>query len=136
VWQGTVTIRPGDSISGVSIMVGQDAAVLRGRAGPEDATIREGTTVYLVPAERDQSNNVLRYSQTLVKRDGTFALPNLAPGRYFILSRVEPPIEADTPRRPLAWDPAERAKLRREAEAAKTEIELKPCQSVLDYQLK
>lgn len=136
VWQGTVTIRPGDSISGVSIMVGQDAAVLRGRAGPEGAVIREGTTVYLVPAERDQSNNVLRYSQTLVKRDGTFALPNLAPGRYFMLSRVEPPVESDTPRRPLAWDPAERAKLRREAEAAKTEIELKPCQSLVDYSLK
>ncbi len=136
VWQGTLTIKSGDSISGVSIMVGQDAAVLRGRAGPEGGVIREGTTVYLVPVDREHANNVLRYSQTLVKRDGTFAFPNLAPGRYFILSRVEPPTETDTARRPVAWDAAERAKLRREGEAAKTEIELKPCQAMLDYQLK
>jgi hypothetical protein len=136
VWQGTVTIRSGDTISGVSIMVGQDAAVLRGRTGLEGAVIREGTSIYLIPVDREHANNVLRYSQTLVKRDGTFVLPNLAPGRYFILSRVEPSNESNTTPRPLAWDTAERAKLRREAEAAKTEVELKPCQAMLDYQLK
>lgn len=135
-WQGTVTIKSGDNISGVSIMVGQDAASLRGRASPEGATVREGTRVYLVPVDREQANNVLRYSDTFVKRDGTFAIANLAPGRYFILSRVDAPTESDTAPRPLAWDAAERAKLRREAEAAKTEIELKPCQSMVDYQLK
>ena len=135
-WQGIVTIKPGDHLSGISIMVGQDAATLRGRVEPEGTVIREGTHVHLVPVDGDQANNVLRYGETLVKRDGSFAFTNFSPGRYFILSRVEPPNEADASPRPIVWDPAARAKLRREAEAAKTEVELKPCQSVVDYSLK
>jgi hypothetical protein len=135
-WQGVVTIKPGESLSGVSIMVGQDAAIFRGRVTPGGTTIREGTHVYLVPTEREQANNVLRYSDTLVKSDGSFALGNLAPGRYYILSRVEAPTDPDTLPRPIAWDAAARARLRREAEAANTIIELKPCQQVDDYELK
>ena len=135
-WQGVVTIKPGESLSGISIMVGQDAAIFRGRVTPVGTTTREGTRVYLVPAEREQANNVLRYSDTLVKSDGSFALGNLAPGRYFILSRVEAPTDPDTLPRPIAWDAAARARLRREAEAANTIIELKPCQQVVDYELK
>ena len=135
-WQGIVTIKPGDHLSGISIMVGQDAATLRGRVEPEGSVIREGTHVHLVPVDGEQANNVLRYGETLVKRDGSFAFTNFSPGRYFILSRVEAPNEADTSPRPIAWDPPARAKLRREAEAAKTGVELKPCQSVVDYSLK
>jgi hypothetical protein len=37
---------------------------------------------------------------------------------------------------PAAWDAVERTKLRREAEAAKNEIELKPCQRVNDQVLR
>jgi hypothetical protein len=135
-WQGFVTIKPGDQLTGVSIAMGQDAATLRGRVGAESTVVREGTHVHLVPMEPDRANNVLRYGETLVRRDGSFVLTNLAPGRYFILSRVEAPNEADTSPRPTAWDPVARVKLRREAEAAKTEVELKPCQSMADYQLK
>lgn len=134
-WQGVVTIKTGESLSGVSIMVGQDAAGLRGRLATGGTVIREGTRVYLVPVERELANNVLRYSETFVKSDGSFALENLAPGRYLILSRVEAPTDPDTLPRPIAWDAAARAKLRREAEAANTIIELKPCQQV-DYELK
>lgn len=135
-WQGTVTIRPGENLSGIAISVGQDAAGLRGRAATEGTAIREGTRVYLVPVERDQVNNLLRYSETFVKSDGTFALTSLAPGRYFVLARVEPPSDPDTSPRPVAWDTAARVKLRREAEAANTIIELKPCQQMVDYELK
>ncbi len=136
VWQGTVTIKPGDSLSGVSIMVGQDAAILRGRVGPEATVVREGTHVHLVPVESKEANNVLRYSETVVERDGSFEFTNLAPGRYFILSRVETLPETDIAPRPLVWDAAARTKLRQKAEAAKIEVELKPCQSVVDYSLK
>jgi hypothetical protein len=38
--------------------------------------------------------------------------------------------------RPLAWDEIERAKLRKEAEAMKVEIELKSCQRVTDQVVK
>jgi hypothetical protein len=135
-WQGTVTLKSGEKLSGVSIMVGQDAAGLHGRVGPEGATIREGTRVHLVPVDREQANNVLRYSETLVNSDGTFALTNIAPGRYLILSRVEAPVEMGTSPRPSSWDVAARTKLRLEAEKANTIVELKSCERVVDYTLK
>ena len=127
-WQGTLTLKSGEKLSGVSIMVGQDAAGLRGRVGPEGATIHEGTKVHLVPVDREQANNVLRYSETVVKSDGTFAFTNIAPGRYFILSLVEPPTDLNTTPRLLAWDAITRAKLRLDAEKANTIVELKSCE--------
>jgi hypothetical protein len=135
VWQGVITLRPGEKLSGVAVMVGQDAAGLRGRAVAEGTPVREGTRVHLVPVDREQANNILRYSESLVNSDGTFALTNLAPGRYFVLVRVEPPTELEASR-PVAWDPAARIKLRREAEAAKAIVELKPCERVVDYTMK
>lgn len=134
-WQGILTLRPGETLANVSIMVGQDAAVFRGRISPEGALIQEGTRVHLVPVEREQANNVLRYSEAIVNRDGSFAFTNLAPGRYFTLSRVEAPTD-DTSSRPIALDATARAKLRHEAESAKTEIDLKPCQVTVNYSLK
>jgi hypothetical protein len=54
-----------------------------------------------------------------------------------LLARPIPDSEPnDKPARPAAWDAAERAKLRREAEAAKVVIELKPCQRLSDYVLR
>ena len=137
MWQGIVTLKPGERMSGVSIEVSQDAASLRGRVATSEGTrIPAGLRVHLIPTDREQANNVLRYSATSVNSDSSFKFTNIAPGRYFIVSRVEPPAESDGAARPAAWDPAARAKLRREAEAVKTEVELKPCQAVMDYSLK
>lgn len=135
-WQGVISIKTGENLSGVSIVVGQDAAGLRGRLATAGKAIKEGTHVYLVPADRGLGNNLLRYSETFVKSDGSFVFENLAPGRYFILSRIEAPTEPDIFPRPIAWDAAARAKLRRDAEASNTIIDLKPCQQVADYELK
>ena len=92
--------------------------------------------MHLVPAERDQANNVLRYSEVIVNSDGSFALTNLAPGRYFIVSRIKPETAAAVRSRDLAWDATARAKLRTAAEAANNIVELKPCQRLADYSLK
>ena len=43
---------------------------------------------------------------------------------------------SDGPPSPAAWDAVERAKLRKEAEAMKTEVELKPCQRITDQVVK
>ena len=135
-WQGTVTIKSGQQVSGVSIIVGQDAASLRGRVTvtPEGTAFPADLHVHLVPADREQANDVLRYSETTIMSDGGFAFSNLAPGRYFIVSRVEPGAETPSPRS-SAWDPTLRAKLRQEAEAAKVVVDLKPCQRLKDYAL-
>jgi hypothetical protein len=135
-WQGVVTVKSGEQIKDVSIMVGQDAAGMSGRLETDGAAIREGTRVHLVPVDREQANNILRYSETVVKSDGRLSLTNIAPGRYFILPRIEPASEPGITARPVAWDPIARAKLRREAEAANIIVELKPCQRVVDYRLK
>lgn len=137
-WQGTVTIKSGQQVSGVSIIVGQDAASLRGRVTltPDGAAFPANLHVHLVPADREQANDVLRYSQTTIMSDGSFAFSNIAPGRYFIVSRVEPSTETRGTSPPAsAWDPAARAKLRQEAEAAKVVVDLKPCQRLRDYKL-
>ena len=137
-WQGTVTIKSGQQVSGVSIMIGQDAAGLRGRVAvkPEGALVPPDLHIHLVPADRELANDVLRYSETMVMSDGNFAFSNIAPGRYFIISRVEPVTETQTmSARPSAWDPSTRAKLRQQAEAANIVVELKPCQRLRDYAL-
>ena len=137
-WQGIVTIKSGQQVNGVSITVGQDAAGLRGRVTttPEGTAVPADLHVHLVPADREQANDVLRYSETTIMSDGSFAFSNIAPGRYFIVSRVEPAGEAQgTAPHPSAWDPTARAKLRQEAEAAKVVVDLKPCQRLKDYAL-
>lgn len=137
-WQGTVAIKSGQQISGVSIVVGQDAASLRGRVAvtPEATALPADLHVHLVPADPEQANDVLRYSETMITSDGNFAFSNVAPGRYFIVARVESSAETlGTSPRPSAWNPTARAKLRQEAEAAKVVVDLKPCERLTNYDL-
>jgi len=62
---------------------------------------------------------------------------NIAPGKYWLITRVTPNGEpVNRLATPAAWDPSERAKLRREAMAAKNEIELQPCGRVKEYVLR
>ncbi|HKO99420.1 MAG TPA: carboxypeptidase-like regulatory domain-containing protein [Pyrinomonadaceae bacterium] len=136
-WSGTINVRSGANLSGVSVIVGQDAAGVRGRVAvtPEGKLIPSGLQVHLVPAEAAEVNNLLRYFETAVDRDGNFKLSNLPPGRYFILPRLAPQPSAEESPRPLGWDAAARGTLRREAEALNNTLELKPCQRVKDVAL-
>ena len=131
------TIKPGEKISDVTITLAEGAASIRGRVPvAEGATIPAGTAVYLVPAETDKAADVLRYFLATVSADGTFALNNLPPGRYW--SVLQNPVQAELAtimklRSPEAAET--RIKLRRAAESQKSDIELKPCQTLTDYQL-
>jgi hypothetical protein len=92
--------------------------------------------VYLVPAEAEKAKDVLRYLAAPVSQEKEITLNNVPPGRYWViaqsaingalsqLAKLRSPDEAET-----------RSKLRRDAEAAKIEIEFKPCQNVTGYQL-
>ena len=102
----------------------------------EGATIPSGAAVYLVPAEPDKAGDVLRYSMTTVAADGTFTLSNLPPGRYWSL--LQNPVQAElaTLMKLRSPESAEaRAKLRRAAESQKADVQLKPCETLADYQL-
>lgn len=137
VWPGTIAIRSGAKISGVTVAIGQDAAGLRGRIviTPEKRAIPPDLRVHLIPVETAESRNVLRYFETAAESDGNFAVTNIPPGRYFMIPRLTPPTTTDENPRPLALDATARATLRREAEALNHTIELKPCQREIDVAL-
>ena len=120
----------------VTITLTEGAASIRGKITTANgAAIPTGLGIYLVPAEREKSTDVLRYFMTPVEADGTFSFNNLPPGRYAVFTQTS---DADTStlaklRLPEAADT--RAKLRRAGEAQKTNLELKPCQNLTGYQL-
>jgi hypothetical protein len=132
-------LKSGDKVTGVTVIVAEGAAGLRGKivAEREGAQLPTRLRVHLVPVEAALSNDVLRYAEVLMSNDGSFAFPNLAPGKYWLLARPVPDDEpVDRPPRQWAWDSADRAKLRMEAEAKKLEVDLKPCQRVSDYSIR
>jgi hypothetical protein len=79
---------------------------------------------------------VLRFFLTEIAADGTFVLNNLPPGKYFALAQAADPQMGTQAKPRLPESATARTKLRRAAETQKTEIELKPCQNLTDYQLK
>jgi len=103
-------------------------------AAPEGTRLQSRVRIHLVPADADDP---LRYAEAIVRSNGIFALNNIAPGKYWLTARATPDNEpSDGQAAPIAWDAGERAKLRREAEASKVEIELKPCQHVSEQIVK
>ena len=131
-------LKSGEQLTNVVITLAEGAASIRGRlALAEGATAPAGMVVYLIPAEPDKANDVLRFFVTDITSDGTFTLNNLPPGKYlaFTQTNVDAQVATLTKLRQPEAAPA-RTKLRRAAEAQKTEIELKPCQNLADYQLK
>ena len=129
-------VKSGDRISGLTITLAEGAASFRGSVHiAEGDTVPGRINVHLIPAEKDKADDVLRYFTVAVGADRKFSVNNVPPGRYLTLVSVvadnEPAISK------LNW-PGEneaRAKLRLQAEAGKTEIELKPCQNLIDRRL-
>jgi hypothetical protein len=138
VWRGGVTIKPGEKLSGVEVIVAEDAATLEGRVVPakDGMKLPSPLRAHLIPAEAASADDVIRYAETDVRGDGSFGFKHIAPGKYFLHMRQAPENDAsDDQAIGIAWDAVKRVKLRREAASAKNEIELKPCQRVKDYVL-
>jgi hypothetical protein len=133
-----LTVRSGDRMKGLIVTIADGAANMRGSVAPEN----EGSPlakmrVHIVPAETAAADDLLRYGEIAVGKDNAFEFKNIAPGKYRLLVRAAPsyePNEGLPP--PVAWDANERAKLRKDAEAMKIEVELKPCQRVSDQVVK
>lgn len=127
-------VKAGDQLTNLTINLAEGAASLRGRlAAPEPPA---GMSLYLMPSEQDKGEDVLRFFVTEIAVDGTFALTNLPPGKYLALLRPVDSQTATLVKLRLPEAAAARTKLRRTAEGQKTEIELKPCQNLIDYQMK
>ena len=126
-----MTLKSGERAQ-LTMTLAEGAASIRGRMG-EAAS---GVGVYLLPADREKTADVLRYFVTTVAADGTFAFNNLPPGRYLVLSRTLDADTSTTAKLRLPESVEARTKLRRAAETQKTNLELKPCQNLTDYELK
>jgi hypothetical protein len=134
-----VTVNSGDKLTGLTLTISGGAASLSGRVDPatEGARLPARMRVHLVPAEATAADDVVRYAETLARREGSYVFNNLAPGRYWLIARAVPDDEpADKMTQPAALEANERLKLRREAALAKTEVELKACQRLSDQVVK
>lgn len=130
-----VTFKSGEKLTNAIVTIAEGAASVRGQViGEQNAKPAGKMRVFLVPAEKEAADDVLRHAQTDTANDGGFHLKHLAPGRYLLLAK---PIKSNesSDARPLAWDQVQRAALRREAEAAANPIELQPCQRLNDHKL-
>lgn len=130
------TIKANDRLSGLTVTLAHGAASLRGQVAiAEGETLPEKLIAYLVPVEREKADDVLRYYAVAVTPNGNVAFNNLAPGRYWILAQTTIDDRSPSTKLRLPDSTEMRSTLRRAAEAAKTEIEFKPCQNVVDFRL-
>ena len=130
-----IPLKPGEQVSGVIVNLGGGAAAIKGKvaAAKEGASLPRDLRVHLVPAEKEASDDVLRYFEVVVESDGSFSIKHIPPGRYFLLAKQSPDSEQQALNvTPVAWDAAARANLRREAEAKNAAIELLRCHRVKD----
>ncbi len=128
-----ITLKSGERLTGLTITLSEGAASIRGKLEKSEAGVR----VYVVPSERDKIDDPIRYFSSDINEDGTFLITSLPPGKYFTLvqrSQTDIPTTTDKLRLPDAVEA--RTKLRRAAEAAKSEVELKPCQNLTDVVLR
>jgi carboxypeptidase family protein len=134
-----IAVKAGEKLSGVEVVIAEGAASLNGRVVPakEGSKLASRLRVHLIPAEVSAADDVLRYAETTVGVDGEFGFKHIAPGKYLLYARQASEREVNSNRsRPPAWDEIERAKLRREATAARNEVELKACERVKDHVLR
>jgi carboxypeptidase family protein len=130
-------VKSGDQISNLTITLAEGAASVRGSVQPaKGETLPARINVHLIPAEKEKADDVLRFFAVIAESDRKFSVSNVPPGRYFVFATVVTDNESATISKLRLPDEVEaRGKLRLQAEAAKTEIELKPCQNLIDYQL-
>jgi len=133
-----VTLKSGERLIGAQVTLGAGAAGLKGKVTADaGAKLPKRVRVHLAPAEPEARDDALRFAEALADSEGAFSFSNVAPGKYWLLARPISEAEAnDRAPRPAHWDSVERAKLRREAEAANAMIDLEPCQRVRDYALR
>jgi hypothetical protein len=135
IFRDGINLKSGERVLGLTVTITEGAAALRGRISvAEGQRVPPGLRAYLVPAEREAADNVLRFFDAAAESDAGFAIGNIAPGRYWIVARSAD--DGDPAKvKPIRQDSALRARVLREAEASKKEIQFKPCQRTTDYDL-
>lgn len=128
-------LKSGDKVKGLLLTMSEGAAGVRGKVitGEDKKPPKMRMRSYLVPAEPDAADEVLRYAEADVAADGGFSFSNIAPGKYWLVAReVSDQEQAEADRPPVAWDTNGRVALRFEGEASRKVIELNRCQRTSD----
>jgi hypothetical protein len=130
-----IALKTGERVAGLTVTITEGAGGLRGRISvAEGQRVPEGLRVYLLPAERDSAENVLRFFESRAESDGSFTIGNIAPGRYWIIARSADDGDP-TKVKPIRQEAALRSRVLHDAEALKKEISFKPCARATDYEL-
>ena len=131
-----ITLKSGERVSGLTVTIAEGAASFRGRLTvAEGQSLPPNLRVYLVPAEKEGVADVLRFFETRADTDGSFALGNIAPGHYWMVGRAADESEPATVR-PIRLDSGLRSQVVKEAEKTRNEIQLQPCQRIVDYEIR
>ena len=131
-----LSLKQGEKVAGVAIAITEGGASLRGRiTHDEGQNLPENLRVYLVPAERENADDPLRFFEESVNGDGAFVIGNLAPGKYWLLAQSAERAEATT-FKSARIDREFRAKLLKDATAVNKEISFKPCERTVDYEFR
>lgn len=130
-----IILKSGERVSGLTVTITEGAASIRGRISvAAGQSLPPRMRLYLVPAERDSSENLLRFFEETVANDGTFVMSNLAPGRYWMIAQPAEESGSNSVKS-IKSDSAFRSKVLRDGEALKKEIAFKPCERTTDYDL-
>jgi hypothetical protein len=134
--RSSLTLRLGEGATGVRVTLAEGGATLSGQVETTgNQSLPAQLFVYLVPAEKEKVDDPLQYSAAQVDGHGAFAIDQVAPGRYWLITKTAADNLSSNKslRSPDAHEA--RAKLWREAESMKSEVALKPCQNVSGYSL-
>jgi hypothetical protein len=134
-----IAVKAGEHVATLTVTIAEGAASLSGtvKMASEREALPPRLRVYLIPGERENTNDILRFFQSEVQFDGAFSFSNIPPGKYWVLSRIsdEESLGDNTPR-PIYWDLEGRTTLVKEATAANSLLELQPCRKLTDYALR
>ncbi len=133
-----ITLKFGEQVSGLTLTLAEGAAGLRGKVKPQKTgeELPHRLFVTLFPAEKDSFDDVARFADAKVQSDGSFALTNIAPGRYNILFNVTPAEATEESLIQKKWWSVEgRKMLREQAANYQLTIDLQPCQLINNYLL-
>jgi hypothetical protein len=131
-----ITLKSGERVSGLTVTIAEGAASFRGRVMvAEGQSLPPNLRIYLVPAEKESVADVLRFFETRADTDGGFAMGNIAPGHYWMIGRAADESEPATIKA-IRQDSALRSQVAKEAEKTRNEIQLQPCQRIVDYEIR
>ena len=122
------------TVSGLTVTLSEGAASVRGTVVTDEGkTVRDRLLVYLMPAEKENASNLVRYFETRSEPDGRFELRNIPPGEYLAAATS---IDEDRPPGFLIrQDSNLRAKVIRDAQKSNQTITVKPCERIENFEL-